>query len=114
MASKSKNPPDYIKPWVEAFGEEDAIQVFLSMGGVTVYLPKKSTDANQLARIVGKEKVDALGQRLGSGYFKVPISNQWIAECLWEQGRTNAEIARILRVDEATVRRWFNTTDAQS
>ncbi len=51
---------------------------------------------------------------MGYGYYKVPLAREWCAEVMRAKGETNAEIARTIRVDVATVRRWLPSKEITS
>lgn len=99
--------PAHIAPYVEALGVDDAIRLFLEVGGSPIYLPKdRSSDTSRAATVIGALKVKALADRLGVDYVKVPLAKKWIAEVMFARGESQAEIARTIRSDVATVRRW--------
>lgn len=112
-AKSNRNIPANIRPYVEALGADDALKLFLELGGTTVYLPAhRSSVASLIANIVGPEKVLALSERFGhdaaGGYVKVPLARRWTAEVMYLRGTATTEIARKVRADEATVRRWLS------
>lgn len=101
--------PTRIRPYYEALGVDDAVRFFLQLGGSEIFLPKNgSSDRSLAATIVGAEKVLALSEALGSGYVKVPLASRWIAEVLFMRGDSVSKIARTVRSDTATVRRWLD------
>lgn len=101
--------PANIEPYVDVLGEIGAAQLFLKLGGSRINLPMAYTQAESLlVNIVGSEKALALGKRIGWGYIKVPIASRWIAEILYRNGASVADIARKVRCDESTVHRWLN------
>lgn len=111
MLEQLPPPPDNIAPYVEALGIEDAMRLFLSVGGSDVYLPRHSTRRSLSARTIGADKVERLTEVFGYGHIKVPLARQWVAAVMKAQGASLAEIARTVRVDVATVRRWFGPSD---
>ncbi len=106
--SRLDKTPENIRPFVEVLGEDDTMNLFLTLGGTAVYLPAQSGGNSLLARTIGTDKSDALAAKVGAGHIRIPIARKWIADTMWFQGRTNAEIARVIRCDERTVQRWFN------
>ncbi|WP_346915078.1 hypothetical protein [uncultured Roseibium sp.] len=44
----------------------------------------------------------------------MPLAREWCAEVMRAKGETNAEIARTIRVDVATVRRWLPSKEITS
>lgn len=105
--------PANIAPFVEALGADDAMRLFLSVGGSDIYLPAKSSPRSIAARTVGADRIDKLSKVMGYGYIKVPLARRWVAEQMKAQGATTAEIARTIRADVATVRRWFPSETAK-
>ncbi|AEQ50771.1 helix-turn-helix domain-containing protein [Pelagibacterium halotolerans] len=105
--SDTAQVPANIAPYVDALGIDDALHFILAMGGSELYLPKRSTPRSFAARTIGTEKVDRLAATLGPGYYKVPVARQWCASVLLAKGYTMAEIARTVRADYSTVRRWL-------
>lgn len=99
--------PANIEPYVEALGVDDAMRLFLSVGGSDIYLPRRSSPRSQAARTVGPDRVDKLAKVIGYGYIKVPLAKRWMAEVMKSQGVSTAEIARTIRTEVATVRKWF-------
>ncbi|MEP0406300.1 helix-turn-helix domain containing protein [Roseibium sp.] len=106
--------PANLRPFVEALGEKEAVKLFLSVGGSEIYLPQHSSPRSMTARTIGAENVDRLAKSLGYGYYKIPLARQWCAEVMRSQGFSNAEIARTVRADVATVRRWLPAKDSGS
>lgn len=99
---------DHLEPYIEALGEETAERLFLQLGGSQVYLPDtRSTRNSRLASLLGTEKAVALGTTLGYGYIKVPLASAWIARQMTKRGISDNEIARTVRSDVSTVRRWL-------
>ncbi|WP_048648966.1 hypothetical protein [Nitratireductor soli] len=103
--------PANIAPYVEALGTDDAVRLFLSVGGSDIYLPRRSSPRSLAARAIGPDRVDRLAQRFGYGYIKVPLARQWVASVMKANGASLAEIARTVRADVATVRRWLGPAE---
>lgn len=99
--------PANLAPYVEALGAEEAERFFLSMGGSDIYLPERSSPRSMAARTIGADKVEKLARVMGAGYVKVPLARKWVAEAMKGRGESYAEIARVVRADVATVRRWL-------
>jgi hypothetical protein len=100
--------PAHLDPYVDVLGVDGALALFLELGGSQVYLPRRSGKRTLLAKTIGADQVERLAAVLGYGYIKVPVARQWCAEALRAQGRSDNEIARIVRADVATVRRWLS------
>ena len=99
--------PQHISPYVEAIGIDDAARLFLDLGGSQIYLPRRSGTQTPAAKAIGVEQVQRLAAAIGPGYIKVPLARQWVAAVLSAQGKSNNEIARMVRADVATVSRWL-------
>lgn len=99
--------PANLRPYVKALGVKGAMALFLSVGGSEIYLPKERSRRSLAARTIGPENADKLASEMGYGYYKVPLAREWVAKVMRAQGESNAEIARTIRVDIATVRRWL-------
>lgn len=99
--------PAQLAPYVEVLGTAAAVALFLALGGSQIYLPKRSSKRTLAAKTIGADKVEALAGALGHGYIKVPLARKWVAEVLRAGGKSDNEIARMVRADVATVRRWL-------
>jgi hypothetical protein len=99
--------PAHLAPYVEVLGPVRAADLFLALGGSQIYLPRRSSKRTLAAKTIGAEQVERLAAALGYGYIKVPLARQWVAQVLSADGRSDNEIARMVRADVATVRRWL-------
>jgi len=99
--------PAHIAAFVEVLGRKRAVDLFLALGGSQIYLPRRSSDRTLAAQTIGAKNVERLAAAMGYGYIKVPLARQWVAETLRDLGRSDNEIARLVRADVATVRRWL-------
>lgn len=99
--------PAHLAVHVDVLGVDGAMTFFLTVGGSQIYLPKKSSDRTLAAQAIGADNVERLAEALGYGYIKVPLARQWVAQVMRAQGKSDNEIARIVRADVATVRRWL-------
>lgn len=106
--------PAHIARFVDVIGAELALQLFLQLGGSQIHLPRRSSDTTPAARAIGAHQVERLAEALGPGYIKVPIARKWIAGQLRAKGISDNEIARIVRADVETVRRWVTTSGSKS
>lgn len=104
--------PANLTPYVKALGTAGAVDFFLRFGGSQIYLPKTPSARSKAAKEIGADNVARLAEALGDGYIKVPLARQWIAARLRAKGESDNEIARIVRADVATVRRWLGSRSA--
>ncbi|QXN68026.1 middle operon regulator [Microcystis phage Mwe-Yong1] len=104
--------PEHLQPYVDVLGVDRALALFLALGGSQIYLPKKSGTGTLAAQVIGPDQVERLAEWFGPGYIKVPVARQWIAAVLRAQGKSDNEIARTVRADVETVRRWLGAKSA--
>lgn len=97
--------PAHLRVYVEVLGVELAMALFLALGGSQIYLSNRSGDRSLAAQAIGADNVERLAARFDYGYIKVPLARQWIAQVMHDQGKSDNEIARVVRADVATVRR---------
>ncbi|MEO9612616.1 MAG: helix-turn-helix domain containing protein [Nitratireductor sp.] len=109
---RAPEPPAHIAPYVAALGVDDAVRFFLALGGADIYVPRRSSPRSIAARTIGAGNVEKLAEVIGSGYIKVPLARQWVAQVMQARGDSLAEIARTVRADVATVRRWLGPSAA--
>ncbi len=106
--------PAHIDIYVRALGREQALAFILKFGGTLLYLSDSPGKASSAAQMVGAAGVRAIKDELRRRNFvndqrvKVPVANKWAAGELARNGLNKSEIARMLRTDIATVRRWIN------
>ncbi|WP_245164997.1 helix-turn-helix domain containing protein [Stappia sp. 28M-7] len=98
--------PANLAGYIDALGVDGAIQFFCEFGGSYIYLPEVPTGRSQTARAMGADAIASLARSLGPGYYKVPLAKRWVAQAMFARGDTLNEIARKVRADAATVRRW--------
>lgn len=109
-ATGTQAVPAHLAVYVEVLGADLACRFFLELGGSQIYLSQRSGDRSFAAQVIGADKVEQLAARVDYGYIKVPLARQWIARQLRADGKSDNEIARLVRADVATVRRWLVTT----
>jgi hypothetical protein len=108
---KLPDPPAHVLAYVETLGVGDAIALFLAIGGTQIYLTKKPTRRSIILNTLDAAKAECLANRIGYGYHKVPVPKKWIAAVMRARDASNSDIARLLHVDVATVRRWLPPND---
>jgi hypothetical protein len=108
-ATGTQAVPAHLAVYVEALGAPLACRFFLELGGSQIYLSQRSGDRSVAAQVIGADKVEQLAARVDYGYIKVPLARQWVARQLRADGKSDNEIARLVRADVATVRRWLAT-----
>jgi len=111
-------PPNYplptaqVQPYVDVLGEALAIEFLLNFGGSEVMLACDPKGRGMVERCIGQRHVAALAQVLPM-IHRVPLSNPWLAKCLYAQGLSIAAIARHLRVSDVTIRRYIKGTNSR-
>lgn len=109
----SDRVPANLEPFVEALGRETAVAFLLEFGGAELYLAERPGANCRLAAGETAEGRARLAKRMGPGMILVPLAKRWIAFELRRQGVANAAIARRVRSNVATVRKWFAEADAK-
>jgi hypothetical protein len=107
-------PPAHVQPYVDALGEDRALDVLLTFGGSEVYLASRPTERSRLAQLIGTDGVVALAAISDSLKSRIPTARPWCAAMLRTRGLPVAEIARRLSANDSTVRRWLKLADADA
>ena len=100
-------PPAHVAPYVEVLGVDDAILLFTTLGGSETYIPSRPGGASAIVRLLGRDPVERLAQRIGGGIVRVPLAKPWVAAVWYGRGTPVAQIARDLGVTDWTVRRML-------
>lgn len=100
-------PPAHAAPYVEVLGVDDAIRLFTTLGGAETYIPSRPGGGSEIVGVLGREAVERLARRIGSGNVRVPLAKAWIAAVWKSRGVPVARIARDLGVTDWTVRRML-------
>ncbi len=104
--------PAHLENYVETLGDHLAADFFLAFGGSEIYLSQKPTMNSMVVKVIGTEKTAELAKVIHNGHVKVPVARSWLAEYFLSQGWSIAKIARTVRADTATVRRWLGPAPA--
>lgn len=99
--------PANLRPFVETLGEEAARRLFIDLGGSTVILSRIPRENSLITKTLDRDQNSALVKKIGIGNVKIPLARKWIADSMSRSGASTAEIARTVRADEETVRRWL-------
>lgn len=99
-------PSPRVAPYIQALGEDGALDFLLEYGGQTIHIPMR--EGSQLGRGIGEEKVAALRTALGQGALSVPTSRRWLAGRLDAKGLSRNDIAKRLRVTRESVRLYLS------
>lgn len=108
------NAPAHLQIFVEALGEEKAVEFLLAFGGARLHIPVKPTPRSELVTVLGEEAATALAKRRDSIPAEIPTGKKWIAQRLHAAGLSQMKIARRLHVTRATVHRYISPDTAQS
>jgi hypothetical protein len=101
-------PTAQVKPHVDAFGPDLAVEFLLAFGGAPLAVPANPKGRSRLEALVGPDRVRALAGQSHLLQSRVPIAKRRLAACLAWQGHWVSEIARRLRVSDSSVRKWLN------
>lgn len=104
-------PPANLRPYVEVLGVDLTVAVLLELGGAEVNW-SLNPRSSALVKLVGRDKAEALAERMDDPISRVPLGNAWIAPVLHARGYATAEIARRLRVSDVTVRQYLRDAGA--
>lgn len=102
-------PTAQVEPYVEVLGFELAIAFLMQFGGAELYIAKDPKGRGQLEALVGADRVKALGAIDHRLQRRVPLAKPWLAACLSARGLNIAEIARVLRTSDTSIRKWLKT-----
>ncbi|TCP43247.1 hypothetical protein EV662_102444 [Rhodovulum marinum] len=81
------------------------MRFLLTFGGADLYMAANPTERARVVQLVGVDLARALGAAdLPS---RVPLAKPGLAACLSHEGQTVAEIARMLRASDTSVRGWL-------
>lgn len=102
-------PPAQIEPFVRILGVDDTIRFLEHFGGAELYIARNPTARSRIVRVLGREKAEALARLVETGEWpaRIPLVKPWVAGCLKARGLPVADIARILRTTDVTVRKWL-------
>ena len=102
-------PTAQVAAYLEVLGPELAVTFLLQFGGARLYLAAAPGGRSALERLVGYDKAKALAAhpRLKMVH-RVPLARKWLVLMLAWQGYPHAQIARMVRTSDTTVRRYVN------
>lgn len=98
--------PANLQVFVEALGEDGAIDFLMQFGGAPLHIPKGTRGDTLVERAIGQTKTRALYAVRDRIPKRMPSGKAWIAACLQERGLSVAEIARTLKVSDVAVRKY--------
>lgn len=98
--------PAQLSPFVSIMGWNDTCDFLLRFGGAEVYFARKPhlNARGSLTALVGADAVKKLAEAIGNENVRVPLANRFLARLLWAAGYSQANIARLTRQTETTVR----------
>ncbi|MEM9968473.1 MAG: helix-turn-helix domain-containing protein [Pseudomonadota bacterium] len=107
MPEKRPHVPMQIAPLHEAIGFDDTVEFLLEFGGARLYIPKKPTSKNEIARHFGLEKAHAIAKVADRLPTSIPTAKPFIAAALAYKGYPISRIARKLHMSENTIARYL-------
>jgi DNA-binding transcriptional regulator YiaG len=99
--------PVQIAPFVEVLGVDGTVDFLLAFGGAELAFSKSPRETSKLSQHVGHDKAKLLGVAAARLPTRIPLQKRWIAQVLDAQGLSRADIARRMRVQDKTVRRYL-------
>lgn len=106
-------PTAQVQPYVDALGIETAIEFLINFGGAELSISKNPIQSSMLAQAIGLENAKKLHAYSHMMQARVPLATCWLAQCIYAQGRTQAAIARRLRVSDVTIRQYVKKTNSR-
>ena len=106
--SDRPSPPAEIRWLVQLVGEAATVQIIAAYGGTRLPLLKAIDAGSKLAQEIGLEPARRLVDHLGgTRNWKPPACKRWRVQLLRAEGKSYAEIARVLGLNESTVARYI-------
>lgn len=97
--------PAHVQPYVETPGPALTVKFLLAFGGSpSLYFPADPKGKSAAEGIVGAAQLKALGDRFGQR-VNVPVPRTWLIHALTVEGKSRAEVCRIVRCSCPTVAR---------
>lgn len=100
--------PAHLAVFVEALGEDGAIDFLLTFGGGELSIGADPRPTNPIARHMGVDAARALAAVSHRIPREIPLGRRWLVKVLTSRGLSQSEIARKLRMAVRTVRRHQN------
>ncbi len=97
-------------PELEALiGEAAFVRLAEAFGGTRLYVPVRMGPDHEIVQAIGAEAAALLAKRLAPDQIRVPLAREARARQYRAEGRSNAQIARALGINETTVNRLFQS-----
>ena len=96
-------PPAELARFTDLIGATATLALVRAFGGLLVYFPENPPPQGPLAKAIGLEAAQILGQAWARDRRRVPLARHWQARCLQAEGKNQREIARKLGVTETAV-----------
>lgn len=103
--------PAQVQPYVDALGVEMTLLLFEKFSGTSIYIPRRPSERNALAAVIGEENIAKLTTIGSSSHFEVPMVKRWRALCYHEKGLNGTQIARKLGVTRRMVHYYLKGAD---
>lgn len=98
-------PPVEIRYLTDILGIEATLDLMRHYGGSRVYVPANPSEDSPLVKALGLDVARRLADIAGKTTIKVPLAKAWRSRVLRAQGHSEAQVARMLGIDESTVAR---------
>ncbi len=100
-------PTAQVASFLKVMGPELTVKFLLQRGGAQLYLPADPNGRSALGHLVGYDKAKALaGHPRVQTVQRVPFARKWLVLMLSWQGFPHAQIARMVRTSDTTVRHY--------
>ncbi len=96
--------PANILPYLRVLDWNMTCDFFLRFGGGEIYLPKNPKKRGQVAQFIGGDAAARLASVLGNEDVRIPLANRFLARVLRAAGYSMADIARLTRQSDVTIR----------
>lgn len=97
-----------VEPYLNVLGFELTIEFLMTFGGADLDFPKMPTENHRLVKLVGLEKTIELTRSTNRHRKRIPTAKPWLAQALFSQGLSKAEISRRLHTTDVTIRKWLS------
>lgn len=97
--------PAHLRVFVEALGEDGAVDFLLAFGGSELLLGSRPMANNPVRQALGDEAARALAAVSHRLPREIPLGKRWLVQVLTARGLSQGEIARRLHIGVRSVRR---------
>ncbi|WP_425072564.1 helix-turn-helix domain-containing protein [Sagittula sp. S175] len=96
--------PAHIDDFVDVLGPALTVTFLVEMGGCRMYFPNDPKGKSLAESVIGAEALRELSRRMPSNRRELPLPKDWLIRALHAEGKSPAEICRILKTTDRNVR----------